>query len=133
MKDPLYILYADDDADDILLMKKTVGELNHAREVVGVSNGYELIKYLQSIKQGKAYPALIVLDIHMPRLNGKETLDLLKTDDMYRLIPVVMFSGDRNINDEDLFKRLGTKIVAKPKDYSDWTNTVKQLCTYCEE
>ena len=133
MNDPLYILYADDDADDILLMKKTVGELNHAREVVGVSNGYELIKYLQSIKQGKAYPALIVLDIHMPRLNGKETLDLLKTDDMYRLIPVVMFSGDCNINDEDLFKRLGTEIVAKPKDYSDWTNTVKQLCTYCEE
>src|SRR5215217_4408122 len=92
MKNKPYFLYADDDEDDVILLKDMLQLSGSDKEVVSVKDGYAALQYLQKIQQGDTYPCLIILDIEMPRLNGKETLELLKTDDIYCLIPVLILS-----------------------------------------
>jgi CheY-like chemotaxis protein len=127
-----YILYADNDEDDIYLMKETLQAVNIHKKLVCVSDGFAAIQYLQEVKEGDTYPSIIVLDMHMPRLNGKETLQLLKTDDMYRLIPVIILSTDSLENDQEFFKQLNTEVILKPFYYNAWVDVVNKLCSYCD-
>src|SRR5688500_6688559 len=88
-----YFLYAEDDQDDMQLLCEIL-KLNKAPvEVICVGDGFEVLNHLQLVKQNDPYPALIILDMKLPKLDGLETLKLLKTDDFYRIIPVIIFSS----------------------------------------
>jgi CheY-like chemotaxis protein len=127
-----YFLYADDDEDDLHFLEEFLPGADAGKDLVNVRDGFSVIDFLQNIKKGDSYPSLIILDINMPRLSGIETLDLLKTDDLYRLIPVVMFTTTFNKTDDDFCTRLGVDIISKPLSYSHWNPIVKRLCTYSE-
>ena len=128
MNEP-YMLYADDDEEDIFILKDTFLDLNMGISVVGVSNGYQVIDHLQRISPGASYPLLIILDMDMPVLNGKETLELLKTDDIYRLIPVVLFSGQLQSLGEPILNRLNTSLYYKPLHFREWMVFARNLCS----
>ena len=123
------MLYADDDEEDIFILKDTFLDLNTGISLVGVPNGYRVIDHLQRIPQGASYPLLIILDMDMPVLNGKETLELLKTDDIYRLIPVVLFSGQLQSLEESIFTRLNTTLYYKPLHFREWMVFARNLCS----
>jgi CheY-like chemotaxis protein len=127
-----YFLYAEDDEDDLHFLKEFLPTIDSTKDVVSVPDGFSVIDYLQHVKKGESYPALIILDINMPRLTGIETLELLKTDDLYRLIPVVMFTTTFNKTDDECCNRLGVDIITKPSAYAHWNPIVKKLCTYSE-
>ncbi|HEU4472212.1 MAG TPA: response regulator, partial [Flavisolibacter sp.] len=87
-----YILYAEDDPDDFWVLKQAFNELNsNTVELVNVPDGYDVIRYLQALDESQ-YPSLILLDLIMPTLNGKETLNYLKMDDRFSRIPIVCIS-----------------------------------------
>lgn len=86
MKSSKLIYYLDDDYDDLRFFKSVARDLGH--RVMIFTNGHEL---LQNIR--KERPDVIFLDVHMPILNGREILDLLKTSNEWKHIPVVMISG----------------------------------------
>lgn len=123
------MLYADDDEEDIFILKDTFLDLDMGISLVGVSNGYQVIDHLQHIPKGASYPLLIILDMEMPVLNGKDTLELLKTDDMYRLIPVVLLSGQLQSLGEPIFNRLNTNLYYKPLHFSEWVFFARNLCS----
>ncbi|MBA2746770.1 MAG: response regulator [Flavisolibacter sp.] len=125
-----YFLYVEDDDDDIVILKEMMTNSGHHHTCCSVKDGFEAIKFLQSIKHGEAYPNLILLDIHMPRLNGKETLQYLKSDDMYCLIPVLMFSASRDSRNEEVYKSLGTEVLSKPDNLNAWEKTIQQITEY---
>ena len=72
------ILWADDDVDDLLLFREVLEELTQSFDVVEAANGKEALAYLQKAKAASLLPCLIILDINMPVLNGKETLVAIK-------------------------------------------------------
>src|SRR3569833_283526 len=86
------ILWADDDADDLMLMKEILIKNNRNYEIVEVRNGKEALDFLQKSKETAHLPCLIILDINMPILDGKETLSILKKEEAYKSIPVVVFT-----------------------------------------
>lgn len=128
-----YYLYAEDDPDDVFFLKKNLHETDSQKELVTVNNGYELLQYLQGVSEGASYPTVIILDINMPRLSGTETLELLKTDDFYRLIPVVMLSTNPAPSDEAICERLGVTILKKPVNLEQWKSVSAAIRSYSEE
>lgn len=128
-----YFLYADDDDDDVALLKEMLLEKGATTSLASVSDGYELLHFLQEVAVNKAYPALIILDLSMPKLNGIETLQLLKTDDMYRLIPVLVLSARISEQQRIVCKANGAEIVMKPSSYEEWGSVLRKLHTYVDE
>lgn len=128
-----YFLYAEDDADDVGVLKEFMLQQSSPKEIVCVANGFEILEYLQQIKKDESYPCLIILDFHLPRLNGMDTLVLLKTDDLYRLIPVVVFSSKLSSAEEEKCRSLGADLLMKPSRYAKWSNVLQFLYTYVDE
>ena len=104
---PITILMADDDADDCRLTLEALEEGRLANEIRFVSDGQELLDYLRH--RGKysggtnaPRPGIILLDLNMPRVNGREALSMIKSDsDLWR-IPVVVLTTSKA--DEDIVK-----------------------------
>ncbi|HEU0111356.1 MAG TPA: response regulator [Flavisolibacter sp.] len=132
MKTESYFLYAEDDEDDVVLLKDMLKLSGSANEIVAVKDGFEAISYLQSVQKGGTYPSLIILDINMPRMNGRETLEFLKTDDIYCLIPVLMFSVNNTEEHINFCAQMGTEIVSKPTNFDAWFQAIKKITSYVE-
>ena len=133
MKSRSYLLYAEDDPDDVVFLRDMLQFADKDHPLITVQDGLEVIRFLQSIKKGEAYPSLIILDIRMPRLDGIELLKLLKTDDMYRMIPVLVFSNNADDSQKQTCMQLDTEIIAKPLYYSNWDAVIRKMRSYFDE
>jgi CheY-like chemotaxis protein len=127
----MYFLYVTKDAAAIDQLEEVLHLVDKRKVLLAVPGGYELIHFLQNIGEGDAYPELIILTLQMPRLSGRDTLELLKTDDIYRLIPVIVFTSEQAIDDENFCSHLGAEIMSKPMKQKDWVDTAKKLCAAC--
>ena len=125
-----YILYAEDDPEDFEILKTALAEVNNDIGLIQVPNGFGVIKYLQNLDQSD-YPSLIVMDMNMPLLNGKETLELLQTDDHFKSIPVKVFSTIASPTDTRLIEQRGSEVIQKPAIYSDWVAVATELAKLC--
>src|SRR5215210_2022977 len=90
------IVYAENDFDDYFLLKSAFENVREDIDLIHVDDGWELLEYLQRINLPSLYPSLIILDINMNGIGGKETLQLLKATKRYMNIPVVMFTSSGN-------------------------------------
>lgn len=124
MKTGPLLFCADDDEDDRLLLKTAFASQAPDCRLVFFADGRELIDALQQARP-EAYPTLILLDLNMPRLNGFETLRILKTDTRWRSIPTLILSTSANREDIAESYRLGTNsYVTKPGKYSHLVEVV---------
>src|SRR5690348_10006727 len=95
-KEPIVILMADDDDDDFVLTEKALKESKLLNTLIRVHDGEELLDYLN--KRGDfetkptPRPGVILLDLNMPRKDGREALREIKSDDKLKDIPVVVFT-----------------------------------------
>src|SRR5690348_147504 len=86
------VLYADDDPDDIELVSEAFSLYSRNVELLTFRDGVELLSYIQSIDAFQAVPCLFIIDINMPRLNGKETLKRLRRIQEFADVPAVLFT-----------------------------------------
>lgn len=128
-----YLLYAEDDEDDTDIMKEMILSHSHLNPLVCVDNGFALLEHLQQIPRQESYPSLIILDVRLPKLDGIETLELLRTDDLYRLIPVVMFSSKLSKGEKERCQALGAEVLLKPLTYSGWLEVFDHFSAYIDE
>ena len=128
-----YFLYAADDGDDRDILQDVINHGIASTRVVCVEDGYMLLQHLQQIRKGELYPCLIILDAMLPRLTGIETLELLKTDDLYRLIPVIIFSSKLSEADRALCEKLGAEVVDKPNNHNKWQEILTRFNAYADE
>src|SRR6187397_724036 len=94
-----FILIAEDDADDRYLMKTALEETGIIEDVQYVENGVEVINYLESLSNENGeinYPKFILLDLNMPKMDGREVLKMMKSNEAYRKIPIIVFSTTKN-------------------------------------
>jgi CheY-like chemotaxis protein len=132
---PIVILMADDDDDDYLLTKKALGESRLLNKLVRVKDGEELMDYLHRrgdyTADNAPRPGVILLDLNMPRKDGREALREIKSDEMLRNIPVVVFTTSKA--EEDIYKtyQLGVNsFITKPVTFDNLTEVMRTLGNY---
>jgi CheY-like chemotaxis protein len=132
MTDLRTILLVEDDPKDIELTLEALAEHNLANRVTVVKDGVEAMEYLRcegKYKQrNKENPAVVLLDIKMPRMNGIETLQAIRSDDKLKKLPVVMLTSSREGPDLKKCYELGANAyVVKPVDFKNFIEAVKQV------
>lgn len=119
------ILYADDDLDDKTWVKEANSILNYSLDIDFVENGRQVFEWLARYTY---LPALIVLDLNMPELDGRQTLQRLKANQQYKDIPVAIVTTSSNKVDIEICKRLGAvTYLVKPDKHAEWQQIIKQL------
>jgi CheY-like chemotaxis protein len=126
------ILLAEDNRNDVELTLEALTEINLANTVTVVRDGVETMEYLrcEGAYHGRddGHPAVILLDIKMPRKDGLEVLAEIRADEKLRMIPVVLLTSSRE--EQDLIKgyKLGANAyVVKPVDFNNFTESIKQI------
>ncbi|KAA3608482.1 MAG: response regulator [Calditrichaeota bacterium] len=134
--EPIIILLADDDEDDCFLIKEAFEESRISNDLQYVNDGEELMDYLLNRgnyedKAKHPKPDLILLDLNMPRKNGKEALKEIKENQELRKIPVVVLTTSEA--EEDIIKTydLGVNsFITKPVSFDGLVEVVKALGKY---
>ena len=133
---PSVILMAEDDADDRLLVKDALSECKCEADLRFVENGEELLEYLlhdpKTTSSGPTRrPALIILDLNMPRKDGREALREIKSNPELRAIPVVVLTTSRADTDIDGIYQLGANsFISKPVRFEELVNLMRLLAQY---
>ena len=124
-----FVLYADDDADDKDWVREACKALNSSLAMTFVENGRQVMEYLQ--QQQEQLPSLIVLDLNMPELDGRQTLQRLKSDPTYKNIPVAIVTTSTNKIDKEVCQRMGAALfLTKPDTHMEWQQIVRQLIPF---
>lgn len=133
-KDPIVILMADDDDDDYVLTQKALKESKLLNTLVRVTDGEELLDYLYQrgdYEKSAVRPGVILLDLNMPRKDGREALKEIKADPQLRNIPVVIFTTSNA--EEDVYRtyQLGSNsFITKPVTFESLIAVMKTLGAY---
>lgn len=129
----LTILMAEDDPDDRFLLEQALRELGSSDDLRFVEDGEELVHYLR--RSGKyadstlsPRPAFILLDLNMPKKDGRQALSEIKGDPDLRKIPVAVWTTSEEREDKVRCKEAGADVyVTKPVSYADLVNSVRKL------
>jgi CheY-like chemotaxis protein len=125
------IVFADDDADDRLLLIEAFEENNLSYKLDFVEDGVELMNYL--IKN-EDEPSLILLDINMPRKDGKQILKELKENILWRHIPIIMFTTSKSPEDIRICYELGANsFIVKPSSFENLVDVTNIIGKYWME
>ena len=126
------ILWADDDYDDLQMMRDILSTKKGNFKIVEVHNGKDALEYLKTVKEKSDLPSLVILDINMPVLDGKETLSILKKTDDYKDIPVVVFTTSESELDKLYCKKFNTEMVTKPPTFSTLGAALEKILRFCK-
>lgn len=126
------ILWADDDYDDLQMMREVLIKKKGNFAIVEVHNGKEALDYLKIAKEKLNLPCLVILDINMPVLDGKETLSILKSTDDYKDIPVVIFTTSESELDKLYCKKFNTEMITKPPTYKTLGAVIDKILKMCK-
>ena len=124
------ILYAEDDEDDLFMVKKCFEAHDHI-EILHAENGQGALDLLHNLWSTGTKPCLIILDINMPVLDGRETLVKIKGDNELKDIPVVLFSTSSSQSDQLFAKNWGVELFTKPLTYSDLQDIARLFVDRC--
>jgi DNA-binding response OmpR family regulator len=126
------ILMVEDDPRDVELTLTALGEYNLTNEVVVIHDGEEALNYLYrrgTFKdRNNENPAVLLLDLKLPKVDGMEVLQQIKSDETMRMIPVVVLTSSREESDMVASYKLGVNAyVVKPVDFHEFVNAIKEL------
>jgi CheY-like chemotaxis protein len=129
----IHILLAEDDPDDRMLTRRALKESRLANTIDAVENGEELMDYLQregeySTPSAAPRPGLILLDLNMPRMDGREALKRIKSDPDLRRIPVIVLTTSEAEQDVVQSYDLGVNaFVTKPVMFDELADAIRAL------
>ncbi len=135
-KTAINILVADDDPDDRLMIKEALEEVRLANQIDFVEDGVELMDFLK--RRGKfedrkeeALPGMLLLDLNMPRKDGREALSEIRADSNFRRIPVIVLTT--SAAEEDILRTydLGaSSFITKPVTFDGLIKTMETMTEY---
>jgi CheY-like chemotaxis protein len=126
------ILLVEDSARDVELSLAALAECHLANEIVVVRDGAEALDYLfrrgPFAERSVEHPAVVLLDMKMPKIDGMEVLSQVKSHSDLRTIPIVMLTSSREEKDlVESYKRGVNAYIVKPIDFEQFVEAVKQL------
>ncbi len=132
-KEIFNILLIEDNEGDILLTRKAIGMSNHSAQIHVAKNGREGLNFLEKkgLYSGSPTPDLVLLDLNMPEMNGKEVLKAVKKIDHLKVIPIVVLST--SISDKDISESYhlnASSYIKKPVDFFRFGDAIKNMLNY---
>ena len=126
------ILLVEDDPKDVELTLTALEEYNLANEVIVARDGEEALEYLYSRGKFKTRssgnPAVMLLDLKLPKIDGLEVLKQVKSEEKLRMIPIVVLTSSKEEKDMVASYKLGVSAyVVKPVDFHEFVNAIKEL------
>ncbi|WP_433966748.1 response regulator [Tunturiibacter gelidiferens] len=126
------ILMVEDDSNDVELTLTALEDYNLANEVVVARDGEEALDYLycrgKFTTRSSDNPAVILLDLKLPKIDGLEVLKQIKSDENLKFIPVVVLTSSKEEKDLVTSYKLGVNAyVVKPVDFHQFVNAIKEL------
>jgi CheY-like chemotaxis protein len=111
----MLILAVDDDPDDLELFRDALRHIDPSIKLMTATNGEEALRFLS--KDTMVSPDLIFLDINMPKIDGRECLKFIKSENFLRRIPVIMLSTTVSAEDKEAFKKHGASFITKESTF----------------
>jgi CheY-like chemotaxis protein len=128
MKPKSIILYAEDDPDDRELLREAFYGNTDPIEIYDVINGKEVLLYLEG--QMGDLPSLIILDLNMPILSGRETLAIIKNQRQTEKIPVVVLTTSGSPADKEFCNQYNVEMIMKPQSPMELKEIREKLLSY---
>ena len=129
MKSKKPILLVEDDSVDAMTVKRALNDLQVTNQLDVVGNGEEALEYLQNRPAER--PCIILLDLNMPKMNGIEFLKIVKEQESFKMIPVVVLTTSKNEQDRiESFKQSIAGYMIKPVDYLQFVETMRTIEVY---
>lgn len=131
-----WVLIAEDDDDHFILIQEAIELAKWNCPIDRVKDGMELMDYLEgkgsfAKHQGHTLPALILLDLNMPKKNGREVLSELKDDPRFKAIPLIALSTSLSQEDVTRSYDMGlNSFFRKPTHFKDWVELMKLIKDY---
>jgi CheY-like chemotaxis protein len=125
------ILFVDDDPDDLEFYGETMRQVQPDLIIEEARSGMMALEYLDHAKDTDSLPCLIVLDVNMPVMNGRDTLLEIKKDQLLFSIPIVIFSTTSSPKEKEYFNDFKVEFFTKPCTFSEMELIAKKLLSYC--
>ena len=121
------ILLVEDNMDDANLAIRALKKQNLANHLLHLQDGDQALKYLLN-RDGSQLPKLILLDIKMPKVDGIEVLQKIKSDERLRVVPVVMLTSSKEETDVVASYKLGVNAyIVKPVDFEKFAKAISEI------
>jgi CheY-like chemotaxis protein len=127
------ILCVDDDEDDLFFIKEIIESQGHSFEINEARNGWDALNYLEEGLKKNKLPCLIIMDMNMPKMDGKQTITKIKENEHLAKIPIVVFTTSSNTAHQKYFESQSIHFITKPFDYKVFTKEIIKLLAYCAD
>jgi CheY-like chemotaxis protein len=126
------VLCVDDDPDDRELIRNAIFKVDPSYTVACATNGKEALQFLIRSLESEL-PCLIILDLNMPVMDGKQTVVEIKKNKKLSEIPIVVFSTSSHPSDLHFCQANGVELVTKPANFVQITSEAERLLQHCAE
>jgi CheY-like chemotaxis protein len=127
------VFYADDDIDDLELVQDAFRVYTNNVEVITARDGSQALSWLKGLNEEHLVPCLIILDINMPILNGKDVLVRLREIPRFETVPAVLFTTSSSPLDQKFAKRYNAGFITKPLDVSQMEMITELFIDHCTD
>ncbi|HEV7622090.1 MAG TPA: response regulator [Flavisolibacter sp.] len=127
------VVYADDDIDDLDLVKDSFRQYSNNVQVITFKDGSQVLSYLKSLSAIDTPPCLIILDINMPIINGKDVLIRIRQIERYKSVPVVLFTTSSQPQDQSFANQYNAGFITKPLGIQQMEMITEQFIDHCAE
>ncbi len=127
------VIYADDDIDDLRFVEQAFMDTATNIELVTVKDGSKAIDFLTQLSLRDPNPCLIILDVNMPKLNGKETLQRIRQMKRFEHIPVVLFTTSSMEHDRLFAMQFNAGFITKPLEARQMQRIAEQFIGHCHD
>jgi CheY-like chemotaxis protein len=125
MKESLKVLLIEDDMDDVELLKEAFADNKVEYEMEVIMEGDRVKPFLQN---AEFIPSIIIMDLNLPKTDGKEILKDIKSTDAFKAIPLIVFSTSSSKEDIEYAYSLGAnKFITKPTTIAGWNETIEVI------
>lgn len=125
------ILYVEDDLDDLFIVQQAFENHSGLIDVVHADNGFKALEVLNQFYENDTLPCLIILDMNMPGMDGRETLIRIRQSGRFDNIPVVIFTTSSNKADKDFAQKWNADFITKPIVYRELETLAKTFVDKC--
>ena len=124
------IVYAEDDLDDLFIVKQAFEQHDHIT-IVHAPDGKKALLTLEQMLVENFFPCLVILDINMPIMDGKEMLRKLREEVPFKELPVIMFSTSDSSRDRQFAENYDADFLSKPSTYNELKALVGHFVSKC--
>lgn len=132
MTDKYTVLYAEDDIDDVFFVQECFKKFDNTIELLRAENGVQALQLLERLHHQGTAPCLIILDINMPVMDGRQALIKIKQNSKFSDLPVVLFTTSSSKLDKDFAIKWGADFLTKPLKYSEVEELAEEFARRCD-